>query len=43
MNFSFSSKVNDLQQRRLQVFMDEHIYPNERRYHDEIKAGRRRP
>ena len=42
MNFSFSSKVKDLQ-RRLQVFMDEHIYPNEQRYHYEIEAGRRRP
>ena len=29
MNFSFSSKVKDLQ-RRLQVFMDEHIYPKQR-------------
>ena len=28
MNFSFSSKLKDLQ-RRLRVFMDEHIYPNE--------------
>jgi acyl-CoA dehydrogenase len=42
MNFSFSSKVKDLQ-RRLQVFMDEHIYPHEQRYLDEIEAGRRRP
>ena len=42
MEFSFSGKVKDLQ-RRLQVFMDEHIYPNEQRHHDEIEAGRRRP
>ena len=42
MNFSFSSKVKDLQ-RRLQVFMDEHIYRNEQRSHDQIEAGRRRP
>ena len=42
MNFSFSSKVKDLQ-RRLQVIMDDHIYPSEQRYHDEIKADRRRP
>lgn len=41
MDFSFTSKVQDLQQ-RLQVFMDEHIYPNEQRYNDEIEAGRRR-
>ena len=42
MNFSFSSKVMDLQ-RRLQEFMDEHIYPNERRYHDEIEGNRWSP
>jgi acyl-CoA dehydrogenase len=42
MNFSFSSKVKDLQ-RRLQVFMDEHIYPNEQRYHDEIERNRWSP
>src|SRR6202140_3492128 len=42
MNFSFSSKVKDLQ-RRLQVFMDEHIYPNEQRYHDEIEGNRWSP
>src|SRR5437016_14614008 len=42
MNFSFSSKVKDLQ-RRLQVFMDEHIYPNEQRYHDEIGRNRWSP
>jgi acyl-CoA dehydrogenase len=32
----FSDKVKDLQ-RRLQAFLDEHIYPNERRYRDEIE------
>ncbi len=42
MDFSFSSKVKDLQ-RRLQVFMDEHIYPNEQRYHDEIERNRWSP
>ena len=42
MNFSFSSKVKDLQ-RRLQVFMDEHIYPNEQRYHDQIERNRWTP
>src|ERR1700726_2692087 len=42
MNFSFSSKVQDLQ-RRLQVFMDEHIYPNEQRYYDEIERNRWSP
>jgi len=39
MNFSFSSKVKDLQ-RRLQVFKDEHIYLNEQRYHGEIERNR---
>jgi acyl-CoA dehydrogenase len=39
MNFSFSGKVMDLQ-RRLLAFMDEHIYPNEQRYHDEIDRKR---
>ena len=42
MNFSFSSKVKDLQQ-RLQVFMDEYIYPNEQRYYDEIERDRWSP
>ena len=42
MDFSFSSKVKDLQ-RRLQTFMDEHIYPNEQRYHDEIESNRWSP
>ena len=42
MDFAFSSKVKDLQ-RRLQAFMDEHIYPNEQRYHDEIERGRWSP
>ncbi|HYM74819.1 MAG TPA: acyl-CoA dehydrogenase family protein [Candidatus Dormibacteraeota bacterium] len=42
MDFSFSGKVKDLQ-RRLQVFMDEQIYPNEQRYHDEIERNRWSP
>jgi acyl-CoA dehydrogenase len=42
MEFSFSGKVKDLQ-RRLQTFMDEHIYPNEQRYHDEIESNRWSP
>jgi acyl-CoA dehydrogenase len=42
MNFSFSSKVEDLQ-RRMQIFMDEHIYPNEQRYYDEIERNRWSP
>src|ERR1700729_3120644 len=42
MDFSFSSKVKDLQ-RRVQVFMDEHIYPNEQRYHNQIERNRWSP
>src|SRR5262245_48611272 len=42
MHFHFSPKVNDLQQ-RLTAFMDEHIYPNERRFHDEIQRDRWTP
>jgi acyl-CoA dehydrogenase len=39
MDFAFSEKVKDLQ-RRLQAFMDEYIYPNERRFDDEIERDR---
>ena len=42
MDFTFSGKVKDLQ-RRLQVFMDEHIYPNEQRFYDEIEGNRWAP
>jgi acyl-CoA dehydrogenase len=42
MDFALSDKVKDLQ-RRLQGFMDEHIYPNERRYYDEIERNRWSP
>ena len=42
MDFNFSAKVKDLQ-RRLQAFMDEHIYPNERRFYDEIERNRWSP
>jgi len=41
-NFDFSDKVRDLQ-RRLQSFLDEHVYPNERRYHEEIERDRWKP
>lgn len=34
--FEFSSKVQDLQ-RRLNAFMEEHIYPNEKRYYREAE------
>ncbi len=39
MKFEFSDKVKDLQ-RRLQAFMDEHVYPNEQRHHEEIERNR---
>src|SRR5271169_4280646 len=39
MNFEHSSKVNEFQQ-RLVAFMDEHIYPSEARYHQEIEQNR---
>ena len=42
MNFEHSSKVKDFQQ-RLVAFMDEHIYPNEARYHHEIDQNRWQP
>jgi acyl-CoA dehydrogenase len=41
-NFEFSDKVKSLQS-RLQAFLDEHIYPNEPRYHDEIEKNRWSP
>jgi acyl-CoA dehydrogenase len=40
MNFEFSDKVKDLQ-RRLLAFMEEHIYPNEQRFHEESEHGDR--
>ena len=42
MDFEFSDKVKDLQ-RRLTAFMDEHIYPNEQRFFDEINLNRWTP
>ena len=40
MNFDLSAKSKDLQE-RLTAFMDAHVYPNERRFQDEIEAGSR--
>jgi acyl-CoA dehydrogenase len=40
MNFDFSEKVQTLQ-KRLQSFMDEHVYPNERRHHEELNPNDR--
>ena len=42
MHFEFTDKVKDLQ-KRLSAFMDEHIYPNEKRYYDQIAEDRWRP
>ena len=39
MNFEFSARSKDLQQRLLK-FMDEHIYPNEHAHHAEIESNR---
>jgi acyl-CoA dehydrogenase len=42
MTFESSDKVKRLEQ-RLQAFMDEHIYPNEQRFHDEVERERWKP
>ena len=42
MDFAFSDKVKNLQT-RLQAFMDQYIYPNEQRFHDEIERNRWTP
>jgi acyl-CoA dehydrogenase len=41
-NFEFSDKVKELRQ-RLEAFLDEHIYPNERRFHEEVERNRWEP
>jgi acyl-CoA dehydrogenase len=40
MNFEFTDKVKSLQ-KKLQAFMDEHIYPNEQRSEDELNPDDR--
>jgi len=40
MDFSYSDKVRDLQQ-RVGAFMDKFIYPAESRFHDELEKNRR--
>jgi acyl-CoA dehydrogenase len=42
MDFEFNEKTKELQ-RRLQAFMDEHIYPNEQRFLEEIEHERWKP
>jgi len=41
-NFEFSDKVKNLQG-RLQAFLDDHIYPNEQRFYDEVEQNRWSP
>ena len=40
MHFAYSEKVQELQ-KKLTAFMDEHIYPNEKLYYQQIRAGDR--
>ena len=42
MDFEFSEKTKEFEHRLL-AFMDEHIYPNEQRYYEEIGHNRWRP
>jgi acyl-CoA dehydrogenase len=42
MTFEFSEKTKELQ-KRLGRFMDEHIYPNEQRFHQEVERDRWKP
>jgi acyl-CoA dehydrogenase len=38
MDFSYSPKVIELQQ-RMNAFFDQHIYPNEHRFHEDVEAN----
>ena len=40
MNFEYSDKVKELQG-RVQAFMDEHVYPNEQVFYDQVDEGDR--
>ena len=42
MDFEFSARTKDLEQ-PLRAFMDEHVYPNERRFEEEIQQNRWSP
>jgi acyl-CoA dehydrogenase len=42
MNFDYSAKTQDLQ-KRLTAFMDQYIYPNEARFHEEVERNRWQP
>ena len=39
MDFAYTDKVKALQA-KVQRFMDEHVYPNEQRRHEEVEANR---
>jgi acyl-CoA dehydrogenase len=41
MNFDYSPKVRQFQQ-KLQGFMEEHVYPNEAKFHEQLGLGDRR-
>jgi len=41
MNFDYSEKVQGLRE-ELMGFMDEHVYPNEKTYHEQVETGRDR-
>ena len=40
MNFEYSAKTREMIG-RVRAFMDEHIYPNEKRYAEEVASGER--
>ncbi len=40
MDFEYSAKTKDLL-KRVGAFMDEHVYPNEKKFHDEVAEGDR--
>jgi acyl-CoA dehydrogenase len=40
MDFEYSPRVKELQT-RLKAFMDEHIYPNEKKYYDHVRGDKR--
>ena len=40
MDFEYSPRVRELQT-RLKAFMDEHIYPNEKKYYDHVRGDKR--
>jgi acyl-CoA dehydrogenase len=42
MNFAFNEKTKELQH-RLQEFMEEHVYPNEKKFHAEVERGGWKP